>query len=121
MKKNKKGKTKIMVLIIGIILIVIIGYVAIKLNRLKNLSIGKIVNINFQDGNADYLEILLEPENEKDPSNKLILLNREAVEQLIQYMKENNVRIVSGEYKIPQTSNYKEIINILKFEPDKEQ
>lgn len=121
MLKNMKGKTKVMVLIVGVILIVIIGYVVIKMNQFKNLSIGKTVDINFQDGNADYLEILLEPEKEKDPSNKLVLLNREAVEQLIQYMKENNVRIVSGEYKIPQTSNYKEIINILKFEPDKEQ
>lgn len=125
MLKNKKGKTKVMILIIGVILIVIIliaivGYVVIKMNQFKNLSIGKIVDINFQDGNADYLEMLLDPENEKDPSNKLILLNRDAVEQLIQYMRDNDVRIVSGEYKIPQTSNYEEIMNILEFEPEKE-
>lgn len=60
--------------------------------------------------------MLLEPENEKDVTNKLILLDREAVEQLIQYMKDNDVKIVSGEYKIPQTSNYEEIMNLLEFE-----
>ena len=49
-------------------------------------------------------------------SNKLILLDREAVEQLIQYMRDNDVRIVSGEYKIPQTSTYEEIVHILVFE-----
>lgn len=120
MLKNKKGKTKIMVLIIGVILLIIVGYVVIKMNQLKNFSIGKNIYINFQDGNPDYLEMLLESENEKDPSNKLILLNRDAVEQLIQYMRDNDVRIVSGEYKIPQTSNYEEIMNILEFEPEKE-
>lgn len=119
MIKNKKGKAKIMALIIGVILIVIVGYVVIKMNQFKNLSIGKIVDINFQDGNADYLEMLLDPENEKNPSNKLILLNRDAVEQLIQYMRDNDVRIVSGKYEIPQTSNYEEIMNILEFEPEK--
>lgn len=120
MLKNKKGKTKVMVLIVGVILIIMIGYIVIKIIQINNISIGKTVYINFQDGNANYLETLLEPENEKDPSNKLILLDREAVEQLIQYMRDNNVKIASGEYEIPQTSNYKEIVNILEFEPEKE-
>lgn len=115
-----KDKKKLILLIIGVILIVIAGYAVIKMNQIKNLSIGKIVDINFQDGNADYLEMLLEPENEDDPSNKLILLDREAVEQLIQYMRDNDVRIVSGVYEIPQASNYEEIMNILEFEPEKE-
>lgn len=118
MLKNKR--TKIMALIIGVILIVTVGYVVIKMIQIKNFSIGKTIYINFQDGNADYLEMLLEPENEKDLSNELILLDRDAVEQLIQYMKDNDVRIVSGEYKIPQTANYEEIMELLEFEPEKE-
>lgn len=109
-----------MVLIIGVTLLVIAGYIVIKMNQLKNVSLGKNIYINFQDGSPDYLEMLLESENEKDPGNKLILLNRDAVEQLIQYMRDNDVRIVSGEYKIPQTSNYEEIMNMIKFEPEKE-
>lgn len=120
MLRNKKRLIKIMALIIGVILILIVGYIAILMNRLNNLSIGKRVDINIQDGSADYLEMLLEPENEKDPSNKLILLDRDAVEQVIQYMRDNDVRIVSGKYDIPQTSNYEEIMNILEFEPEKE-
>jgi len=117
MLENKK-KIKIMALIIGVILIVIAGYVVIKMNQIKNLSIGKVVEINFQDGNADYLEMLLEPKNEKDPDNKLMLLDRAAVEQLIQYMRDNDVKIVSGKYEIPQTGNYEELISILNFEPE---
>lgn len=120
MLKIKKGKTKIMAFIIGVILLVIVGYVVIKMNELKNFSIGKNIYVNFQDGTPDYLEMLLESENEKDPSNKLTLLNRDAVEQLIQYMRDKGVRIVLGEYKIPQTSNYEEIMNILEFEPEKD-
>lgn len=119
MLKHKK-KTKIMVLIIGVTLLVIAGYIVIKMNQLKNVSLGKNIYFNFQDGSPDYLEMLLESENEKDPGNKLVLLNRDAVEQLIQYMRDNDVRIVSGEYKIPQTSNYEEIMNMIKFEPEKE-
>lgn len=118
MVRNKR--TKIMAFIIGIILIVIVGFAVIKMIQIKNLSIGKTVYINFQDGNADYLEMLLEPENEKDLSNHLILLDRDAVEQLIQYMRDNDVRIVSGEYRIPQTANYEEIMEVLEFEPEKE-
>lgn len=115
---KRKEKIKIMALIFGVILIVIAGYVVIKMNQIKNLSIGKVVEINFQDGNADYLEMLLEPENEKDPGNKLMLLDRDAVEQLIQYMRDNDVKIVSGKYEIPQTGNYEELISILNFEPE---
>lgn len=112
---SKKGK--IAALIIGIIFIVIAGYVVINLFQLKDISIGKTVQIGFENTDADDLVRLLEQENEKDPGNKLILLDREAVEQLIQYMKDNQVRIVSGEYEIPQTSNYSELMKILEFEP----
>lgn len=118
MIRNKKGRTKIIGVIIGIALILIIGYIVVCMMRLRNLSIGKIVDIHIQDGSADYLEMLLEPENEKDYSNILILLDRNAVEQLIQYMRDNDVRIVSGAYQIPQTSDYKEMISILEFEPE---
>ena len=71
-------------------------------------------------GDADYLETLLESENANDPNNKVKLLNKEAVEGLIQYMRDNNFKIVLGEYKIPQNSNYEELINILNFELESE-
>lgn len=114
MVQSKKGRKRIMVLIIG--LIIISGYVVIKTIQIRNVHIGKVVDINFQNGNADYLEMLLKSENKNDPKNKLILFDREAVEQLIQYMRDNNVSIVPGDYKIPQTSTYKELLNILEFE-----
>ena len=111
-----KARTKIMALIAGVILMVIAGYIVIKMVQIRNVSIGKTVYIDFQNGDADYLEMLLEPEYEKDQSNKLILLDREAIGQLIQYMRDNDVRIVSGEYEISQTSTYEEIVHILEFE-----
>lgn len=36
-------------------------------------------------------------------------------------MRDNDVRIVSGVYKIPQTGNCDELINILEFEENAEQ
>lgn len=79
---------------------------------MKDITIGKTVYIEFENADADYLERLLESEN----SNTLVLFDREAVQQLIEYMRDNNIKIVSGKYKIPQTSNSKEMINILEFE-----
>lgn len=84
--------------------------------QISNVSIGKTIYLNFENGDADYLETLLESENANDPNNKVKLLDKEAVEELIQYMRDNHFKIVSGEYKIPQTSNYEELISILKFE-----
>lgn len=55
-------------------------------------------------------------ENATDSGNKVKLLNKEAIEGVIQYMRDNNIRIVSGEYEIPQTSDYGELINVLDFE-----
>lgn len=119
MLRNKKRRIKID-LIIGVILLVILGSVVILMNRLNNsYSITKIVDLDIQDGSADYLEMLLETENGKDP-HKIILLRRDAVEQVIQYMRDNDVRIVPGKYDIPQISNYEEIMDILEFEPEKE-
>lgn len=39
--------------------------------------------------------------------------------ELIEYMKENNLKITDGNYEIPQTSSFEEIINILQFEEEK--
>lgn len=116
MLKNKTGKTNLVPIITVVIITVIISYIVIQVINMNKIRIGKTVYIDFNIGTADYLESLLEPENEKDYSNKLILLDREAVEQLIRYMRDNDVRIVPGEYKISQTSNYDEIMNILDFE-----
>lgn len=83
---------------------------------IKERVIGTTIKINFESGDADSLEKLLKEENANAPGNKVKLLNREAVEGVIQYMRNNNIRIVSGEYEIPQTSDYGELINVLDFE-----
>lgn len=83
---------------------------------IKERVIGTTLNINFESGDAASLEKLLKEENVNDPGNKVKLLNREAVEGVIQYMRDNNIRIVSGEYEIPQTSDYGALINALDFE-----
>ena len=114
--------------IVGISILIILAGIGVILgkkfvyepaNELSNVTIGKTLYINFEAGDADYLEMLLEEQNADDPSNKVILLNREEVEKLIQYMKDNGVRIAPGEYEIPQTSKYEDLLSILKFESKK--
>lgn len=120
MLNDKKRRLKLMVILFVIILLILIIalYIAVSLNRSKDFSIGKMVYLDVENGSADYLETLLRPENKNDLNNKIILLNEEAVEKLIQYMRENNLRIVSGQYKISQTSNYEDLINVLEFEKE---
>ena len=36
--------------------------------------------------------------------------------RLIKYMKKNDLKICDGKYAIPQTSTFKELIEILNFE-----
>lgn len=116
MMKGKKKMNKFIVIILILVLLIISIYVIVNVIQISNVSIGKTIYLNFENGDADYLETLLESENANDPNNKVKLLNKEAVEGLIQYMRDNNFKIVLGEYKIPQTSNYEELINILNFE-----
>lgn len=111
---------KFIVIILILVLLIISIYVIVNVIQIGNVSIGKTIYLNFKSGDADYLETLLESENANDPNNKVKLLNKEAVEGLIQYMRDNNFKIVLGEYKIPQTSNYEELINILNFELESE-
>ncbi len=114
MMKEKMNKFIVVILILALLIIGI--YVVVNVLLISNVSIGKTIYLNFENGDADYLETLLESENANDPNNKVKLLDKEAVEELIQYMRDNHFKIVSGEYKIPQTSNYEELISILKFE-----
>lgn len=116
MIKGKKKMNKFIVIILILVLLIISIYVIVNVIQISNVSIGKTIYLNFENGDADYLETLLESENANDPNNKVKLLNKEAVEGLIQYMRDNNFKIVLGEYKIPQNSNYEELINILNFE-----
>ncbi len=106
----------ILIILVGIGVILGKKFVYEPANELSNVTIGKTLYINFEIGDADYLEMLLEEENADDPSNKVILLNREEVEKLIQYMRDNTIQITPGEYKIPQTSKYEDLLSILKFE-----
>lgn len=117
--KQKKKVTKLIIAIMALVLLIICTYVIVNVIRISNVTIGKTLYINFEAGDADYLEMLLEEENADDPSNKVILLNREDVEKLIQYMRDNGVQITPGEYKIPQTSKYEDLLSILKFESKK--
>ena len=117
--KQKKKVTKLIIAIMALVLLIICTYVIVNVIRISNVPIGKTLYINFEAGDADYLEMLLEEQNADDPSNKVILLNREEVEKLIQYMKDNGVRIAPGEYEIPQTSKYEDLLSILKFESEK--
>ena len=110
-KDNNRGR-KIMVIIIGVILVGIVLYIIASLKHMNHFTIGKMIYIEFEVGDADYLEMLLESEND----NKLNLFAKEEVQELIQYMRDNNIKIVPGKYKIPQTSNFEEMINILRFE-----
>lgn len=119
MMKQKKKVTKLIIAIMALVLLIICTYVIVNVIRISNVLIGKTLYINFEAGDADYLEMLLEEENADDPSNKVILLNREEVEKLIQYMRDNGVQITPGEYKIPQTSKYEDLLSILKFESEK--
>lgn len=120
MMKGKKKLNKFIVIILILVLLIISIYVIVNVIQIGNVSIGKTIYLNFKSGDADYLETLLESENANDPNNKVKLLNKEAVEGLIQYMRDNNFKIVLGEYKIPQNSNYEELINILNFELESE-
>lgn len=120
MMKGKKKMNKFIVIILILVLLIISIYVIVNVIQIGNVSIGKTIYLNFKSGDADYLETLLESENANDPNNKVKLLNKEAVEGLIQYMRDNNFKIVLGEYKIPQNSNYEELINILNFELESE-
>lgn len=120
MMKGRKKMNKFIVMILILVLLIISIYVIVNVIQIGNVSIGKTIYLNFKSGDADYLETLLESENANDPNNKVKLLNKEAVEGLIQYMRDNNFKIVLGEYKIPQNSNYEELINILNFELESE-
>ena len=114
--KNKNKLIKVTVVLLMVILLIGGIYIAYSMHQLSKVRIGKMININFENADADYLQMLLAPENEHDPTNMVTLLDKASVEQVIQYMRDNNVRIVSGQYKIPQTSGYEELINILQFE-----
>lgn len=114
-------RKKTMVIFI-IIFILAVGacYFAVQINRLNSVEIGKTVDFNFKNADAEYLEhVLNESGIEGNPNGKLALLKEEAVDELIKYMKENNLKIVDGHYDIPQTSSFEEIVEILNFEEAK--
>ncbi len=108
-----KGNKKIMIIVTILILLflIICGYL---FNKLGSMKIGKTLQISIENGEYQYIEKMLE--TEEKISNKLLLIEHSVLEQLIEYMKDNDVRIVSGIYKIPQTSSFEEIIGIFKFE-----
>lgn len=117
MLKGNYRRRKTIALIIGAVLMVIVLRtivlnVIVNLYGLEETTIGKMICIEFENGDPDYLEMLLVSENH----NKLKFFDEKEVRQLIQYMQDNNIRIVSGQYKIPQTSSSEEMINILEFE-----
>lgn len=112
-----KKKKKIFIFIILFLLAVGACYLAVQVNRLNSFEIGKTIYFDFKNADTEYLEYLLTESGVKsDPNGKLDLLKEDAVDELIRYMRENNLRIVDGSYAVPQTSNFEELIEILNFE-----
>lgn len=121
---KKRVNKQIIISIIILTVILIIGAVLIIMMGGNRKAIGKNIYLIFEgkEGTAAYLETLLYEEEKRvedqDPNEKIQLLDRKAIEKLISYMKEEELRIVDGTYIIPQTSDFEEIISILKFEAD---
>ena len=71
------------------------------------------------DADAEYLEYIYSMRNNRsqsDLNDKLNLLDKKVFVRLIKYMKKNDLKICDGKYAIPQTSTFKELIEILNFE-----
>lgn len=123
--KDKKAKTKFWAIfaglyLCGLIIFFVISFIEMK--KLEHVEIGKMIDLHLENANAAYLEHFLEDEInglEEGPNAKFTLLKKEVLAELIEYMKENNLKITDGNYEVPQTSSFEEIINIFQFEEEK--
>ena len=117
-----KKMLKIILMLAGLLLLIVVICFAVSIWRVCTIRIGKTIYIDVVDADAEYLEYILSMRNKSsygEPNAKLNLLERKVLVRLIKYMKKNDLKICDGEYAIPQTSSFKELIEILNFEENK--
>ncbi|MDE7207403.1 MAG: hypothetical protein K2N90_09675 [Lachnospiraceae bacterium] len=117
-----KKMLKNILMLAGLLIAIVVMCFAVKLLwRLCNFKIGKTIYIDVVDADPGYLEHLMENKSShSDPNSQFNLLERRVLVRLIKYMKKNDLKICDGKYAIPQTSSFKELIEILKFEENKD-
>ena len=117
-----KKMLKTLLMLAGLLILIVVMYFAVNLWRLCTFRIGKTLYIDVVDADAEYLEYIYSMRNnslQSDPNAKLNLLDKKVFVRLIKYMKKNDLKICDGKYVIPQTSTFKELIEILEFEENK--
>ncbi|EOS19164.1 hypothetical protein C804_06515 [Lachnospiraceae bacterium A4] len=117
-----KKMLKTLLMLAGLLILIVVMYFAVNLWRLCTFRIGKTLYIDVVDADAEYLEYIYSMRNnslQSDPNAKLNLLDKKVFVRLIKYMKKNDLKICDGKYVIPQTSTFKELIEILDFEENK--
>ena len=117
-----KKMLKTLLMLAGLLILIVVMYFAVNLWRLCTFRIGKTLYIDVVDADAEYLEYIYSMRNnslQSDPNAKLNLLDKKVFVKLIKYMKKNDLKICDGKYVIPQTSTFKELIEILDFEENK--
>lgn len=117
-----KKMLKTLLMLAGLLILIVVMYFAVNLWRLCTFRIGKTLYIDVVDADAEYLEYIYSMRNnslQSDPNAKLNLLDKKVFVRLIKYMKKNDLKICDGKYVIPQTSTFKELIEILNFEENK--
>lgn len=117
-----KKMLKTLLMLAGLLILIVVMYFAVNLWRLCTFRIGKTLYIDVVDADAEYLEYIYSIRNNRlqsGPNDKLNLLDKKVFVRLIKYMKKNDLKICDGKYVIPQTSTFKELIEILDFEENK--
>ena len=117
-----KKMLKTLLMLAGLLILIVVMYFAVNLWRLCTFRIGKTLYIDVVDADAEYLEYIYSIRNNRlqsGPNDKLNLLDKKVFVRLIKYMKKNDLKICDGKYVIPQTSTFKELIEILNFEENK--
>lgn len=117
-----KKMLKTLLMLAGLLILIVVMYFAVNLWRLCTFRIGKTLYIDVVDADAEYLEYIYSMRNnslQSEPNAKLNLLDKKVFVRLIKYMKKNDLKICDGKYVIPQTSTFKELIEILDFEENK--
>lgn len=99
-------KRVILIVLITLVIIILVGFLSyiIYFSYFFEIS-GKDVIINVKEGVIfDYS--LME---------QYILINQDTRDELVQYMKENNLRVKPGRYELRQGTPFKKALRILKF------
>lgn len=112
---------KILIAVVVVILLVYGGNYAYKtykgLKKLSEHGIGKDMVIVIEEGKVvDYTQIDIVRPGNGSPRLWFNTLGRTEKAQLIEYMKNNNLKIKPGVYEVSQSAYFKELKKILKFE-----